>query len=100
MKVSSKIVSGFLLLMLVGIGLLYNQLAAVHQMQAVNRDLSQTNVVSATTVLQLERLIDVLGDDSKKYFTALDPLYEGLITGFRNEFLQDLDSLRHTAKSD
>jgi len=99
MKVSTKIITGFLALMLLGMILLVNQLTAIHQMQNVNRELSELNVMSATTVLQVQKLADLLGEDSKKYFASLDPLYERQMTGFRSDFLEDLDRLRETAKS-
>src|SRR5262245_9350287 len=94
MKVSSKIILGFFVLMMLAIVVLANQLAAIHQMQTVNRELSEINVMSATTVLRMQKLADLLGDDSKKYFAALDPLYDHQISGFRNDFIEDLRRLR------
>src|SRR5262249_27970006 len=100
MKVSSKIISGFLVLMLLAIVVVSNQISVIHQMQAVNRDLSEINIKSATIVLGMQRNADLLGDDSKKYFSGLDPLYERQTADLRNDFLEGLARLRQTARSD
>src|SRR5438093_1098678 len=100
MKVSSKTILGFLSIMLVAMVILGHQLSAIHQMQAVNRDLSEINVKSATTVLEMQKLAALLGEDSRKYFAGRDPIYDEQIAGFRNDFLEDLVRLRQTANSD
>jgi signal transduction histidine kinase len=100
MKVSSKIILGFLVLMVLGILVAANQLSAIHQMQAVNHDLSEINVKSATSVLEMQKLADLLVDDAKKYFALNDPLlYDGQIVGLRKDFLEALDQLSENAKS-
>jgi len=99
MKVSSKIISGFLVLMLLALVALGNQLSAIHEMQAVHKELSEYNVSSATTVLELQKFAELLDEDARKYFASLDPLYDEQIQGFRNDFLHDLTRLRETAKS-
>ena len=100
MKVSSKTILGFLSIMLVAMVILGHQLSAIHQMQAVNRDLSEINVKSATTVLEMQKLAALLGEDSRKYFAGRDPIYDVQIAGFRNDFFEDLVRLRQTANSD
>lgn len=86
--------------MLLAIVLLVNQLSAIHQMQRVNRELSAINVVYATTGLEMMRIAKLLGDDSKKYFAALDPFYEQLMVNSRSDLLENLDRLRQQAKSE
>jgi signal transduction histidine kinase len=100
MRVSSKIISGFLILMVLTIIVLAQQLSVIHRMQSVNRDLSEINLSSATTALRLQKLTDVLYEDSRKYFGTLDPIYEQQFADFRNDFLQDLAQLQKTAASD
>jgi two-component system sensor histidine kinase GlrK len=100
MKVSSKIISGFLVLMLLALVVLGHQLSAIHQMQAVNRELSEINLRSATTVVEMQRLADLLGEDAYKYFLLLDPQYDRQIGDLRNDFLQHLSLLRENAKSE
>src|SRR5262249_46791465 len=62
--------------------------------------LLKINVVSAATVLDLQRLADLISEYSQKYFGVLDPLYERKIVGFRNDFLEALGRLRQTASSE
>ncbi len=100
MRVSRKIISGFLVLTLLAVVIVGNQLNAIHQMQHVNRDLSEINVVSATTALHIKKLVDLLDEDSQKYFAGLDSVYEHQITGLRSDFLEDLARLRQTANSE
>src|SRR5688572_27436593 len=96
MRVSSKIFSGFLILMLLSVVILANQLSVIHQMQAVNQDLLSINVVSATNVLRMQKLTDLLEDDAKKYLVSLDPIYDRQIVDVRQEFLERLARLRTT----
>jgi signal transduction histidine kinase len=101
MRVSSKIIAGFLALMLLAIIVVANQLMAIRQMQAVNHDLSEIDFSkSAITVLDMQKLADLLGDDSKKYFATLDSLYERHTTRLRDEFIEDLGKLRQSASSE
>src|SRR5689334_19592837 len=101
MKVSSKIILGFLVLMVLAILVAGNQLSAIHQMQAVNHDLSEINVKSATIVLEMEKLADLLGEDAKKYFSLSEPLqYERQLADVHDDFLEGLAGLRSNAKSE
>jgi signal transduction histidine kinase len=95
MKVYSKINSGFLVVMLLAMVVILIQLNAIRQMQGVNRDLSEINVKSAATVLELQRFADLLGDDSRKYFALIepDPVYESQIAELRRDFIDDLTRL-------
>src|SRR5437762_2755244 len=99
MRVSSKIISGFLILMLLTLAVLANQFAVIHQMQTVNRNVAEFNVTSATTVLRMKELATLLTDNTKRYFASPDPTYTALIDGFRKDFLEQLAELRKTARS-
>jgi two-component system sensor histidine kinase GlrK len=101
MKVSSKIIAGFLILMLLGVIVLLNELNVIHQMQTVNQELSDINVYAATIVLDVQRRVDLIEDDTKKYLSSLDPLYYNLLADeLRNELLADLDHLRQKVNSE
>jgi two-component system sensor histidine kinase GlrK len=99
-KVSSKIIAGFLVLMLLAVVVLGNQLSVIHQIQAVNQELADLNVESARTVLELERLANLLGDDALGYFALLDPDYAAGVVKLRNDFIELLGQLRETANSE
>src|SRR5262245_24726245 len=101
MKVSSKIISGFLVLMMLAIIVIANQLSAINQMEAANRELFEINLKSATTVIELQKLADLIGEDSKKYFALNDPVeYARQIEEVRSDFIEDLARLRQTANSE
>jgi two-component system sensor histidine kinase GlrK len=100
MKVSSKISAGFLFLMLLAMVVLGNLLTVIHQMQRINRDLSEINMNAASTVLHLEELAATIQEDSRKYFATGDSIYDRQIADLRDEFLDSIAALRKTAGSD
>src|SRR6266498_4427899 len=100
MKVSSKIIAGFLILMLLGVIVLLNELSVINQMQTVNQELSDINVYAATTVLEIQRNADLIDDDTKKYFSYLEPLYDKQIEEIRHDFVDALMHLRQKVNSD
>jgi two-component system sensor histidine kinase GlrK len=100
MRVSSKIFSGFLIVMLLSVLILAHQLSVVHQMQAVNQDLLAISFESGTNVLRMQKLIEQLEENARKYLSVLDPIYHGLILDDRQEFLERLALLRTTAVSE
>jgi two-component system sensor histidine kinase GlrK len=100
MKVSSKIIVGFLFLMLLAVVFMANELNAIHQMQAVNRELSQTNLRSAKLVLEIQKLADLFNEDAQKYFSSLDAIYDDQIGDVHKDFQDHLGYLRETINSD
>ena len=99
MKVSSKIIAGFLILMLVGLVALANQLSVIHQMQAINHDLSEINMNLASTALRLQELASIVAEDSRKFLVTHDAIYERQIAEIRQEFLGKLEILEKTGRS-
>jgi hypothetical protein len=100
MRVSSKIASGFLIVMALALAVLVYQLTVVNRMQRVNRDLSEINMNSATTALDMKKIAGLLSEDCKKYFAFdLDEVYDRQITDFHQDFLEDLAELSKTARS-
>lgn len=99
MRVSTKTVSGFgILLVLACIGLAY-QVSVLHQMQSINRDLSAINLRAASASLRTMQLGLTLEEFARKYFVAGDPIYERQIEGVRQEFLNNLADMRDTVRS-
>ena len=99
MKVSSKIIAGFLILMLVAIIALANQLSVIQQMQAINHDLSEINMNLASTALRLQELASIVAEDSRKFLVTHDAIYERQIAEIRQEFLGKLEILEKTGRS-
>jgi two-component system sensor histidine kinase GlrK len=99
MKVSNKIIAGFLILMLLAVIVLANQLSVIHQMQAINRDLSEIDMNAASAVLRMEELAKVIKEDSQKYFATGDSIYDQQIADLRQEFQTRLDGLKKNGRS-
>jgi signal transduction histidine kinase len=100
MKVSNKIIAGFLILTLLAIVVLGNQLKVIYQIQSVNRDLAEIDMKAATTALDMEQGVDNLNEDTRKYFFVTTDPYGKLIEVVRRDFLEDLAKLRKNARSD
>src|SRR5437870_11134460 len=99
MKVSSKIIAGFLILMLVAIVAIANQLSVIHQMQAINHDLSEINMNLASTALRMQELASIVAEDSRKFLVTHDAIYERQIGEIRQEFLSKLEILETAGRS-
>ena len=99
-KVSTKIISGFLILMLLAIAVVAYELSVVYQMQAVNHELAGIDINAATTALDMEKLADLLKEDSEKYFGGLDPIYDRQTASYRDDFVEDLTKLEKTVRSE
>jgi two-component system sensor histidine kinase GlrK len=100
MKVSNKIIAGFLVLTLLAVIVLGNQLRVIDTMQSVNNDLAEIDIPDATTVLDMENLVEVLNDDTKKYFFITTDPYADLIAASRNDFQKDLARLSQNTRSE
>ena len=100
MKVSNKIISGFVVVMLLAIGVLANQLRVIYRMQKVNQDISDIDTTAATTALDTKKLAGAIDDNSSKYFVLRDPLYEKKVLQARSDFLDDIKQLKNAARDD
>ncbi len=98
MKVSSKIISGFFILMLLAVSVLLYQLSVIHQMQQANRDLSELDMNSALTALRMQERGETFREDSRKFFGTGDPLYEHELEEDHAAFLDELAALRKTVR--
>jgi signal transduction histidine kinase len=100
MRVSTRTVSGFgILLVLACIGLAY-QVSVLHQMQSINRDLSAVNFRAASIALRTMQLSDTLEEFARKFFVAGDPIYEHQFEGVEQEFQDNITDMRNTVRSD
>jgi signal transduction histidine kinase len=104
MKVSHKIISGFLILMLLGLVVLVNQLNYIRQMQSINQELSEINFNAALATLRMLQLAEVMGADAEKYFiffrVSENETNSEQLESDRRDFLTDLATLQKTASSD
>ena len=87
--------------MLVSVIVTANQRSIIHQMQAINRDISEINMNAALTALRTQELAAEILEDSRKYFVTEDPsIYDGLIGEVRLELLDAIAMLEKSARSD
>jgi signal transduction histidine kinase len=100
MRVSSRIVFGFGILLAVTFGALAYQVRVIHQMQSINRDLSAINFRAASTALRMVQMSDTIGEFSRKYFVASDAIYDRQLGEVRQEFLNSLAELQKTGRSE
>src|SRR5687767_15178434 len=100
MKVSSKIIAGFLILMLLGLVLVASQLSVIDRMQSVNRDLSEIDFESALAALEMQLLVETIAADSQRYIISSDhQIYDVLLADERKDFLDHLALLQRNARS-
>jgi two-component system sensor histidine kinase GlrK len=102
MKVSTRIVSGFGVLLLVAVGTLGYQVYVIYQMQAVNQTLSDLNFSAARLIQQMEHSRADVKDLGSKYFVLQgDEVYEEEVEKLKAELSTDIVLLRakaHTSR--
>ncbi|MBI4473487.1 MAG: HAMP domain-containing protein [Acidobacteria bacterium] len=95
MKVSTRIILGFAILVLLAVGPLAYQVSLIHRMQDVNEDLAQINFEAGVIALEMQAAAAALDEFSEKHFINGDPIYETLLNDAITEFaklLAELDS--------
>jgi two-component system sensor histidine kinase GlrK len=102
MRVSTRIVSGFGVLLLVAVGTLGYQVYVIYQMQAVNQTLSDLNFSAARLIQQMEHSRADVKDLGSKYFVLHgDEVYEKEVEKLKAELSTDIVLLRakaHTSR--
>src|SRR5262244_1833983 len=100
MRVSTRIITGFAVLLILGAATAIYQISIIHRMQRINEDLSQVNFEAAGIVQKMTQDVFDLEDYSRKYFVLKgDPLYERELTDIRNGFTTDLTGLVSKART-
>ncbi|MBI2819902.1 MAG: HAMP domain-containing histidine kinase [Acidobacteria bacterium] len=97
MRISNKIASGYVILILLVVAVFSYQLSLIHQMQTVTRDLGGLNFRSALLSLELLRDLEQVKEFTLKLFaTGGDPGYADQLAEMRRGFtlsLEDLNAL-------
>jgi two-component system sensor histidine kinase GlrK len=100
MRVSTRIITGFAVLLILGAATAIYQISIIHRMQRINEDLSQVNFEAAGIVQKMNQDMFDLEDYSRKYFVLKgDPLYERELADIRNSFTTDLTGLVSKART-
>src|SRR5205807_4100443 len=94
MKVSTRIIGGFGILLLVGLAALAYQVSIIYRMQTINQQMSLVNFEAARIVQKMNESVFDLEDNARKYFLLRgDPTYERELVDIRAEFSSDLTKL-------
>jgi signal transduction histidine kinase len=96
MRVSTRIISGFIILMTLGLVALAYQVLSIHRMQDINADLSAINFRAAAVILRLDHDAEAIHEFTEKRFTTGDPIYDSLLDQVVQEFDQEIADLQMT----
>lgn len=90
MKIATKIIAGFGVLMVLMAGLVAYELYTIHRLQSVSRDLSGVNFRATLASLQLMRQRDLVEEYARKYFLAGDPQYRSALEEYQRQLENSL----------
>lgn len=94
MKITTRIISGYgLLIALLAVLVIY-QVIMINRMQSINRTLSRINFQSALTCLQLLRDRDLVEEYARKSFALGDPDYINQLKGYQTDFETTVKQLK------
>jgi len=94
MRISNKIATGYTILILLIVAVFSYQLAVIHQMQSITRDLGGLNFNSALLSLELLRDLEQVEEFTRKLVaTGGDPGYASQLDERRQGFSSSLDEL-------
>jgi signal transduction histidine kinase len=99
MKITTRIISGYGILIFVLVGLVVYQVLTINRMQTINRTLKDINFKSATACLQVMRDLDLVKEFTRKSFASADPDYRKRLQDHQKEFDNSLQQLRNFATS-
>ncbi len=99
MKVSTRVVSGYAVFVALLSAVLAYQTIVVHQMRAINRELSGVSFKAALASLQLIRDRDLVEEYSKKFFVGRDPDYLERLREYELDFETTLGRIQSNATS-
>jgi signal transduction histidine kinase len=99
MKITTRIISGYGILIAVLVGLVVYQIFTINRMQGINQALKNINLESAIACVQVMRDIDLLEEYTQKSFATSDPDYLQKLRESQKEFDKSLLELRSYATS-
>jgi two-component system sensor histidine kinase GlrK len=99
MRIGTKIITGYgVLIALMALVLAY-QVALVHRLQSIHRNLAEINFQAAAVSLEMMRVLDGIEEYTKKWFLLRDPEYAARREEFEAEFNAHLVRLRSLGRS-
>src|SRR5436309_4553238 len=101
MRIATKIISGYAILIALMATVLVYQVLSIHRMQSINRDISGITFSAARTSIQMMRDRDLVEEYTQKSFLLGDPDYVEKLREFQEDFstsVRDLKSLGRSEK--
>src|SRR5205814_7821176 len=99
MRIGTKIITGYgVLIALMALVFAY-QVALVHRLQSIHRNLAEINFQAAGVSLEMMRVLDGIEEYTKKWFLLRDPEYAARRQEFERESNADLVRLRLLRRS-
>ncbi len=99
MRIATKIALGYGILILLVVGLLVYHISLLHQMEAINRQLSEINFRAAITALELLRDLSQLEEATGKFAASGRPEYAADVKKARDAFTAHLERMRALGRS-
>ncbi|MBN1569995.1 MAG: HAMP domain-containing histidine kinase [Acidobacteria bacterium] len=99
MKITTRIIFGYGLFIVILVGMAIYQLIIIHRMQSINRTLRETNFRNAVTCLQALRDQERIEEYIRKSFALADPDYLKPIKEFQKDYESKLVQLGSNAVS-
>lgn len=100
MRISTKIISGYAILIALMLGLLAFQVFTVHRMQSTITKLSGVSFQAADTALQMMRDLDLVDLFTQKSFASDDPSNTDRLREYRDLFEADLRKVESYGRTD
>ena len=97
MKITTRIILGYGLLLAILLGLAAYQAYAVRHMQSINRTIAEMDFQSSLACLQAMRNIDLVEEYARKSFALGDADYLNLLREYRRDFADDLQNIKNRA---
>ena len=99
MKITTRIISGYGLFIVLLAGMAVYQAITVNRMQSINRTLRETNFENALTCLQALRDHDLVEEFARKSFALADPDYLDQLKEYQKDYETQIVKLRKNAVS-
>lgn len=100
MKVSTRIITGYGVLILMTVAVLSYQVLLIQQLHAINHGLSEVNVGHALAGIDLKNDVALVKEWAQKYYVAGDRQYLAQFHDAGNDLESDLKKLRSPASSE
>jgi two-component system sensor histidine kinase GlrK len=100
MKITTRIISGYGLFIVVLMGLVVYQIITINRMQSINRALSGINFQNALACLQALRDLDLVEEYTRKSFALADPDYLKQLREFQKAFETSVMEIKSHANTD